>query len=170
VPTYRFAVLFLAFLVSIALLYSGLRLRFGSYFGVTETVTAKAVYLLMSCFSSEVRLTDGTTLFYGPFPIQIIEECSGIYEALLLGAALFAFPTAWYKTAIGFALGFPMIYAMNIARISMLLVIGRYSPQYFDFLHLYFWQGTMILMVASTWLLWVLWVVRGSPAPRGAAT
>jgi exosortase H (IPTLxxWG-CTERM-specific) len=164
VPTYRFAVLFLAFLVSIALVYSGLRLRFGSYFGVTATVTAEVVYRVMSLFSSDVQLTGGTTISYGPFPIEIIEECSGIYEALLLGAALLAFPTAWYKTALGFAIGFPLIYAMNIARISVLLVIGRYSYRYFDFLHLYFWQGTMILMVASTWLLWVLWVVRGDSA------
>ena len=169
VPTYRFAVLFLAFLVSISLLYSGLKLNFGSHFRVTETVTAQAVYQVMSWFSSEVKLTNGTTIFYGPFPIEIIEECSGMYEALLLGAALLAFPTAWYKTAIGFALGFPLIWAMNIARIAVLLVIGRYSPEYFNFLHLYFWQGTMILMVASTWLLWVLWVVRDSPTPRGAA-
>jgi exosortase H (IPTLxxWG-CTERM-specific) len=169
VPTYRFAVLFLAFLVSIALLYSGLRLRFGPYFRVTETVTAQMVYWVLSVFSSEVELTDGTTIFFGPFPVEIIEECSGIYEALLLGAALLAFPTAWYKTALGFAIGFPLIYAMNIARIAVLMVIGRYSPQHFEFLHLYFWQGTMVLMVASTWLLWVLWVVRGSAAPRGAA-
>jgi exosortase H (IPTLxxWG-CTERM-specific) len=172
VPTYRFAVLFLAFLVSIALVYSGLRLRYGSYFGVTETVTAEVVYRVMSWFSSEVELTRGTTIFYGPFPIEIIEECSGIYEALLLGAALLAFPTTWYKTVLGFAIGFPLIYAMNIARIAVLLVIGRYSPQYFDFLHLYLWQGTMILMVASTWLLWILWVVRGDSAlsaPRRAS-
>ncbi len=169
VPTYRFAVLFLAFLVAIALLYSGLKLRYGSYFHVTETFTAQAVYRVMSVFSSEVKLTGDTTIFYGPFPVEIIEECSGIYEALLLGAALLAFPTAWYKTALGFAIGFPLIYAMNIARIAVLLVIGRYSPQYFEFLHLYFWQGTMVLMVASTWLLWVLWVVRDSEAPRGTA-
>jgi len=172
VPTYRFAVLFLAFLVSIALLYSGVRLRFGSYFGVTETVTAKAVYLLMSCFTSEVKLEDETIIFFGPFPIQIIEECSGIYEALLLGAALLAFPTRWYKTVLGFVIGFPLIYAMNIVRIAMLLVIGRYFPHSFEFLHLYFWQGTMIAMVASTWLIWVLWVVRGDGAlgaPRGAS-
>jgi archaeosortase B (VPXXXP-CTERM-specific) len=171
VPTYRFAALFLAFLVSIALLYSGLRLRFGLYFGVTETVTAELVYRVMSLFSSEVRLTNETTIFYGPFPVRIIEECSGIYEALLLGAALLAFPTTWYKTVLGFAIGLPLIYAMNIARIAVLLVIGRYFPEAFDFLHLYFWQGTMIAMVASTWLIWVLWVVRGDSAlglPRSA--
>ena len=136
---------------------------------MTETVTAEVVYRVMSWFSSDLKLKDGTTIFYGPFAITIIEECSGIYEALLLGAALLAFPTVWYKTVLGFVIGFPMIYAMNIARIAALLVIGRYSPDYFDFLHLYFWQGTMILMVASTWLLWVLWVVRGEGAFRGAA-
>ena len=169
VPTYRFAVLFLGFLVGIALFYSGLRLRFGSYFGVTETVTAQVVYQVMSSFSSEVKLTNGTTIFFGPFPIEIIEECSGIYEALLLGAALLAFPTAWYKTVVGFAIGFPLIYAMNLLRIAVLLVIGRYFPAHFEFLHIYFWQGTMIAMVASTWLLWVIWVVRGSAEPRSAA-
>ena len=58
---------------------------------------------------------------------------------------------------------------MNIARIAALLVAQRNFGSTFEFLHLYFWQGTMIAMVASTWLIWVLWVVRGSPAPRGAA-
>lgn len=167
VPTYRFAVLFLAFLFSIAMLYSGLRLRFGSYFGVTETVTAQAVYHLMSLFSSEMTLKNGTILSFGSFPVKIIEECSGIYEALLLGSALLAFPTTWYKTALGFAIGFPLIYAMNITRIAALLVIGRYFPRSFEFLHIYFWQGTMIAMVASTWLIWVLWVVRGDGVVGG---
>ncbi len=172
VPTYRFAVLFLAFLVGIALLYTGLRFRFGSPFRVIQTVTAELVYRVMSCFTSDVLLQDGDTVFYGSFAIEIIEECSGIYEALLLGAALLAFPTTWYKTAIGFAIGFPLIYAMNIARMALLLVVGRYSPEYFEFLHLYFWQVTMVLMVGSTWLLWVLWVVRGEGGlrgPRGAS-
>ncbi len=27
-------------------------------------------------------------------------------------------------------------------------------------MHLYFWQVTMVLMVATTWLIWVKWVVR----------
>jgi archaeosortase B (VPXXXP-CTERM-specific) len=172
VPTYRFALIFFAFLVGIAMIYPGMRTRFPPAFALTETVTAELVYRLLSCFSSEVKLTDDTTIFFGPFPVEIIEECSGIYEALLLGAALLAFPTSWYKTALGFAIGFPLIYAMNIVRIAVLLVIGRYFPHSFDFLHLYFWQGTMIAMVASTWLIWVLWVVRGDGAlgaPRGAS-
>jgi archaeosortase B (VPXXXP-CTERM-specific) len=167
VPVYRFAVLFLGFLVGIGLFYTGLRFHFGSHFRVLETGTAQAVYGLMSLFSSEVKMTSDTIIFYGPFPIEVIDECSGIYEALLLGAALLAYPTSWYKTLLGFAMGFPLIYAMNIARMALLLVVGRYFPHFFDFLHLYFWQGTMILMVASVWLLWVLWIVRGEGGLSG---
>jgi exosortase H (IPTLxxWG-CTERM-specific) len=155
-----------------AMIYPGLRTRFPPAFALTESVTAELVYRLLSLFSSEVELTGDTTIFFGPFPVEIIEECSGIYEALLLGAALLAFPTTWYKTVLGFAIGFPLIYAMNIVRIAVLLVIGRYYPHSFEFLHLYFWQGTMIAMVASTWLIWVLWVVRGDGvlgAPRSAS-
>jgi archaeosortase B (VPXXXP-CTERM-specific) len=170
VPTYRFALVFFAFLVGISMIYPALKIRLAPSIAALEFFTAEVVYRLMSCFSSEVKLENGNIVFFGPFPVKIIDECSGIYEALLLGAALLAYPTAWSKIALGFAIGFPLIYAMNIARIALLLAGGRYFPYSFEFLHLYFWQGTMILMVASTWLIWILWVVRddgGQKSPSG---
>ena len=62
-----------------------------------------------------------------------------------------------------------MIYVMNVARIVALLVVGRYSDYWFDFMHLYFWQVTMIVMIASAWMAWLWWVVRDEtdPAPAG---
>ena len=77
-----------------------------------------------------------------------------------------AFPTTWGKTAIGFLLGLPLIYAMNLARIVMLLYVGRDFPNLFEFMHIYFWQVTMIAMVSGTWLAWVIWVVRGDGVAR----
>jgi hypothetical protein len=38
--------------------------------------------------------------------------------------------------------------------------VGRYAHSSFEFFHLYFWQGTLILMIASVWMLWVYLVVR----------
>jgi archaeosortase B (VPXXXP-CTERM-specific) len=167
VPTYRFAILFLSMLVGIALAYPALRLRLGHQVRALEIFTAKLVYQLASLISSEAKLPQDGIVYLGRFPVAIIDECTGIYEALLLGAALLAFPTSWGKTAVGFLLGFPLIYALNVLRIVMLLFVGRYFPYAFDFMHIYFWQVTMIAMVAGTWLLWVLWVVRdGSPGSR----
>jgi archaeosortase B (VPXXXP-CTERM-specific) len=160
-PTYRFATFFLLYLVLIAVGYPRLRMRLGPLLEVAERFTAQVVYATMSPFSSEVRLVDHQWIFNGQFPVVIIEECTGLYEALLLGAALLAFPTTWTKALLGFAIGFPMIYAMNIMRICLLLVTGRYMGSWFDLLHVYFWQVPMIAMVASTWLFWVIWVVRG---------
>jgi archaeosortase B (VPXXXP-CTERM-specific) len=160
VPTYRFAFLFLSMLVGIALAYPALRLRLGHQVRSLEIFTAKLVYHLASLFSSEAELPQDGIVYLGRFPVAIIDECTGIYEALLLGAALLALPTSWGKTAVGFLLGFPLIYALNVLRIAMLLFVGRYFPHAFDFMHIYFWQVTMVAMVAGTWLLWVLWVVR----------
>jgi exosortase H (IPTLxxWG-CTERM-specific) len=166
VPTYRFAILFLSLLVGTALAYPALRLRFGHQLRAFELFTAELVYTVLGLFSDDVRLSGGGIVFLGHFPVAIIDECTGIYEAVLLGAALLAFPTSWGRTAIGFLLGFPLIYAMNVARIVMLLVVGRYFPRTFEFMHVYFWQVTMIAMVASVWLAWVLWVVRAEEGPE----
>ncbi len=169
VPTYRFAALFLTLLAGLAAIYPSLRLHFGYQFKAAEAFTAELVYLTMSLFSSEVEFTKPNVVFFGRFPVAIIDECSGVYEGVLLAAALLAFPTGWGRIALGFLIGLPLIYAMNLARIAMLLVVGRDYPHLFEFMHIYFWQVTMIAMVASTWLLWVLWAVRGSETPRDAA-
>jgi archaeosortase B (VPXXXP-CTERM-specific) len=165
VPTYRFAILFLSMLIGIALAYPALRLRLGHQFRAVEIFTARLVYAIARLFSSEAELPQDGIVYLERFPIAVIDECTGIYEAVLLGAALLAFPTSWGKTAIGFLLGLPLIYALNVVRIVMLLFVGRYFPLAFDFMHIYFWQVTMIAMVAGTWLLWVLWVV-GEGAER----
>ena len=54
----------------------------------------------------------------------------------------------------------PILYAFNILRILVLLLVGRYQHDLFDFMHLYFWQATLILMITSVWLLWIFKVVR----------
>lgn len=169
VPTYRFAFLFLALLTGLSAIYPALRLRFGHHFKASEAFTAELVYRTMSLFSSEVEFARPNVVSFGRFPVAIIDECSGVYEAVLLAAALVAFPTGWGRIALGFLIGFPMIYAMNLARIAMLLVVGRDYPHLFEFMHVYFWQVTMIAMVASTWLLWVRWAVRAGETPRPAS-
>ena len=168
VPTYRFAVLFLALLTGIALAYPALRLRLGHQIRAFELFTAELVYEILKLVSSDAKLSSNGIVFLGHFPVAIIDECTGVYEAVLLGAALLAFPASWGKTAIGFLLGLPLIYAMNLARIVLLLFVGRSFPQAFELMHVYFWQVTMIAMVSSLWLAWVIWVVGGtrSPAPE----
>jgi archaeosortase B (VPXXXP-CTERM-specific) len=166
VPTYRFAASFLGFLAAIGMTYPWLRLRFGHWLEFGSEGTAQITHLLLRLFTEDTRVNDGAAMvFFGTFPVKIIEECTGLYEALLLGAAMLAFPTSWGKIALGFLIGFPLIYALNVGRIAMLLVVGRYWPAQFQFVHIYFWQVTMILIVVFVFYVWVRWVVRRDSAP-----
>jgi archaeosortase B (VPXXXP-CTERM-specific) len=166
VPTYRFAILFLVLLTGFALAYPALRLRLGHQIRAFEFFTAELVYEVLHLVSADARLGGNGIVFFGHFPVAVIDECTGIYEAVLLGAALLAFPASWGKTAIGFLLGLPLIYLLNVARIVLLLCVGRWFPDAFELMHIYFWQVTMIAMVAGIWIAWVRWVVRGEGTAR----
>lgn len=169
VPTYRFAVTFLALLSGIGLSYPWLRLRYGHELVELQEITATLVYHLVALFSADVqRSPEAPTVIFRTFPTRIVEECTGIYQALMLGAALLAFPTTWRKVLAGFALGIPLIYALNVLRLAMLLVIGHFFPTSFEFVHVYLWQGTTIVMLASVLYVWVRWVVGGF-APEAAS-
>ena len=149
--------------------YVWLREQLGDLIHASEVGTAHVVYHVMALFSSDVRVGPEAIVRYGNFSVTIIEECTGVYEALILGAALLAYPTRWRNTWIGLAIGIPMIYVMNVARIIVLLIVGQYSNDWFEFMHVYFWQVTMIAMIASAWMAWLWWVVRDDahPAPTG---
>ena len=38
-------------------------------------------------------------------------------------------------------------------------LVGNWSPGTFDFMHMYFWQVAMILIIVSVWVLWIEKVV-----------
>ena len=75
---------------------------------------------------------------FGGFSVQIIEECTGLYEILIYAAAVLAFPTTLVRKGIGIVLGAPLLYAVNVLRIAFLMFAGRFYPATFDFMHLYF--------------------------------
>jgi exosortase/archaeosortase family protein len=57
-------------------------------------------------------------------------------------------------------MGIPLLYLFNVVRIIVLILVGKFWPSIFDFMHIYFWQATLILMITSVWLLWIFKVVR----------
>ncbi len=158
-PAYRFAALFLLYLGVIGFAYPALRTYFREVGNAMSTGTAQLEYYLFKLFGTDVSVSD-TTLTFGGFAVQVIEECTAIYEVLIFSAAVLAFQTSWSKKAVGLALGLPLLYAINLFRIAVLMVVGRYYASVFDFMHLYFWQATLILMITSVWLLWIFKVVQ----------
>ena len=157
-PAYRFVFLFLLYLGLVAYLYPIAHYRYMAEISRLANWTAWIEYWTFRIFTSSVTLSGDVVVFKG-FAVKIIEECTGIYEVLIFTAAVLAFPTTWAKRAIGLGMGIPLLYLFNVVRIAVLMIVGEYAPTWFDFMHLYFWQGTLILMITSVWLLWITKVV-----------
>ena len=166
-PANRFVVVFLLYLLALAFFYPKFSLRYVNVVEWMSEMTAILGSLTIDIFSDEVRRND-KMIFYGGFAVEIIEECTGLYEILIYTAAVLAFPTTLVKKGIGILLGAPILYATNVLRIIFLVWIGRYHLTVFDFMHLYFWQATLILMITSVWLLWIFQVVRREAPARPA--
>ncbi len=168
-PTYRFVGLFALYLAAISLGYPWFTKRWTHVVEAMTLTTAWLDHAILSLFTNDASLS-GNLVRLGSFSVLIIEECTGVFEILIFLAAVFAYPTGWVDKLLGFALGVPLLYSFNVARILVLLYVGRFHIDLFEFMHLYFWQATLILMITSVWLLWILKVVhRGeSSAPAGA--
>lgn len=95
------------------------------------------------------------------FPFILIPECGAIEIMAIFLAAVLAFPTLWWKRLIGLAAGLPVMYGVNVFRLTVLAVIGAVdkSRVWFNFAHEYIWQAVYIIFVVAVWLLWVEYIV-----------
>lgn len=168
-PAYRFVGLFGLYLAGVSIAYPLLTEHWIAPVKAMTILTARIEYVLLALVSDEATI-DGNLVSLGSFGVRIIAECTGIFEVLIFLAAVLAYPTSWAKRAIGIGLGIPILYAFNVVRILVLVAVGRHWADLFDFMHLYFWQATLILMITSVWLLWIFKVVRHGEleAPAGA--
>ena len=158
-PAYRFVFLFLLYLGIAATLYPPFTEAFPDVVYGMMTITAKIEYWILLPFTDQVTVNYNLVSFMG-FPVKIIVECTGIYEVLIFSSAVLAFPTLWSKRGLGLLMGIPLLYLFNVVRIVVLILVGKFWPSIFDFMHIYFWQATLILMITSVWLLWIFKVVR----------
>lgn len=157
-PVLRFIALFLLYLTAATAAYPALRDRYRFVLDALLRGTARLEYYIFRVFTPDVSAPDTLVVFQGT-AVKIIEECTGVYEAIIFASAVLAFPTGWKKRLIGLLLGFPLIYVFNAVRITTLIATLHYYPSIFDFVHLYFWQATLILMIMSVWALWFFKVV-----------
>ncbi|MBI2432509.1 MAG: archaeosortase/exosortase family protein [Candidatus Hydrogenedentes bacterium] len=96
------------------------------------------------------------------FTFIVIPECGAFEVMAIFLAAVIGFPTSLRKRLLGLLLGMPVLYVVNIMRLSCLAVIGALSGsgEWFDFAHNYVWQAIYIVFVVAVWLAWVEYIVK----------
>lgn len=153
--SFRFVGRFLLFLIFLGAAYSQVSSRWDAF---RNGFTAATAEFVSTCYSLGGAKTDASgNLITGPgIALSVIEECTGVYEMIIFAAAVLAFPAGWRKKGLGILFGLPLLFAINILRMMLLAWVQAHgSPELFDFLHIYFWQATLILMILGVFILWV---------------
>lgn len=87
--------------------------------------------------------------------LEIVLECTGFYESLILMAAVVAYPCPWKRKLLGLFLFIGLIYVINLVRMAGLAVIGQYSMQLFNLAHVFVVRISSILIIVILWLWWI---------------
>jgi len=157
-PITKFVVLFLVMLVIVSVIFSQLFTRFHDNMLWLMKMTTSIAGWTLTLFTNDASYS-GVNIVCRNFTLEIIDECTGLFEMLIFIAAVVSFPTTFRKKLSGFAMGIPAIFIFNLVRIIFLTLAGAYSIKVFDFMHLYLWQATLIIMIASIWVGWLYLVV-----------
>lgn len=132
----------------------------------TEALVKISVWLV-TLFDAQVaafgRVLRSTT---NGFAISIEAGCNGIEAALVLIAAMLAFPAPWKHRVIGILAGLCAVQALNIVRVVSLFYLGQWNMRAFEWAHLYLWQALIMLDVLIVWLLWIRALPAVGPASR----
>ena len=110
------------------------------------------------------------------FAVSIEAGCNGIEAAIILIAAMLAFPARWKYRVVGILAGLATVQALNVLRVISLFYLGQWNTTAFQWAHLYLWQALIMLDVLFVWLVWIralpptgparAWPETGLPARR----
>jgi len=89
------------------------------------------------------------------FAMEVLDGCNGDDVAVLLWAAILAYPASWSQKGKGLLAGTATIYVINFLRIISLFYLGQYDKQWFEFAHLYVWESVFVLLTLTIFWTWV---------------
>lgn len=89
------------------------------------------------------------------FALSIKAGCNGVEAAIILIAAILAFPAPWKHRAIGIVAGLTAVQLLNIVRVISLFYLGQWSMKAFEWAHFYLWQVLIMLDVLIVWMIWI---------------
>lgn len=111
---------------------------------------------LVTLFDSHVvafgKILQNTT---NGFAVSVEAGCNGIEAAIVLIAAMLAFPAPWKHRLVGILVGLFAVQLLNIVRVISLFYLGQWNMQVFEWAHLYLWQALIMLDVLVVWLIWI---------------
>lgn len=127
--------------------------------GVLVDVTAALIH----AFGGKA-LVSGSTLSspVNGFSVRVENGCNAVNVSVLLWSAILVYPAGWKDKLKGLAAGTIVLHALNLVRIVSLFYLGQYNRSWFDFAHLYLWEGLIVIDTLAIFWGWAILVRRSA--------
>ncbi len=93
-----------------------------------------------------------------------VADCTPLAPIFLVAAAMLVFPSDRRDKIRGIFFGSVILVAINLVRMTSLVYIGIYRPEWLEVAHLLVWQAVMIFAAVVIWLYWLQRLTRGARA------
>jgi exosortase/archaeosortase family protein len=115
---------------------------------------ARIAGLGLGLLGAEVS-TSGPLIHLPNLSVEVVHQCTGIGVAVLLFAAVLAFPSSWRAKIVGIGLSVAVMAVVNLLRIASLCWVGMYSLSALEIGHLYVWPPVVMIAAVATLLVWI---------------
>ena len=128
----------------------------------TTSLVGISAFLIHLCGGKAV--VSGATLMSpaSGFGVHVENGCNAVNVTILLWSAILVYPAAWTGKLQGLAAGTLALHALNLLRIITLFYLGQYNQAWFEFAHLYLWEGLIVLDTLAIFWGWAVLVRRGA--------
>jgi len=116
---------------------------------------ASASVAVLHFFGSNIELEPNNVLRNeNNNAVRVIWACSGIKQAYIFFCIIAFYRGPWLKKLWYIPLGLALVYLFNIFRISSIAAMVEQHPDWFRFIHEYFFKYLFYGMIFGLWVLW----------------
>lgn len=123
---------------------------------------AREVYLVsawinMHILGMDIRLAEGNTMIFlkNNYSIFINESCSGFKQMFQILVLFLLFPGPWKHKAWYIPACIVAMFFVNVIRVIGLSYAMIWSPQHWDFIHLWIMRPFYYVAIFAMWVVWV---------------
>ncbi|MDP1809535.1 MAG: archaeosortase/exosortase family protein [Actinomycetota bacterium] len=123
------------------------------YFLINATTSAAAFFIGLVGIGAR---SSPNEIYLDTRILVITLECTAVFIVVLYTSLIIAYPTPLKKKLSGLAIGIPLIFIVNVARLVFIAAVSEKLPTYyFNFVHDYLWQVGFILLITMLWLTFI---------------
>jgi len=150
-PGLRFGLRFFLFLLLSSLVFWAFSLH--EHLGPLQRMIASISSVFARAIGGQAT-AQNDDIVVNSMVININHECTGIFVFMLFASFVLAYPASASARLIGFGVGIPALFAVNVLRLATLARIVEVYPGLFFYFHEYVWQGIFMVFVLVSAIAW----------------